>query len=480
MERMNLDSQMSLLIVEDNPTLTVAYQEYLRHEPCHLTFVDNGTDALTHIGQKVPDAILLDLGLPDMNGMEILKHINEDQLPCSVVVVTAQGSIDIAVEAMRYKAFDFVEKPFDGQRLIVTLHNALRHQRLERTLDIYKQRDRRQYYDFIGASPPMQLLYQIIDNAASSKATVFITGESGTGKELCAEAIHKRSPRRDKRFVAINCAAIPKELMESEIFGHIRGAFTGAVSDRPGAAFQADEGTLFLDEIGDMSLDLQSKLLRFIQTGVVQKVGSNKLEEVDVRFICATNHDPLVDVQEGRFREDLYYRLHVIPISLPPLRERDDDILLIAKHFLLKYSKEEKKSFTRFSSKTEDILLRYNWPGNVRQLQNVIRNVVVLNEGRQVIPDMLPAPLNKLTKAHSSPIVTTYHKATYVQSTKSMESNPSTSQMASTPSKEIRPLASVVKETINQAIEFCDGNVPRAAALLEVSPSTIYRKRHSW
>lgn len=206
----------------------------------------------------------------------------------------------------------------------------------------------------------MQVLYQIINNAASSKATVFITGESGTGKELCADAIHKESPRKNKPFIAINCAAIPKELMESEIFGHVKGAFTSAISERKGAALTANYGTLFLDEICEMSLDLQSKLLRFVQTGTVQPVGSTQLKKVDVRFICATNRDPLIEVQKGRFREDLYYRLHVIPILLPPLRGREDDILLIAKHFLTKYTQEEKKSFTDFSQETETVLLSYH------------------------------------------------------------------------------------------------------------------------
>ncbi|MEK8017059.1 MAG: sigma-54 dependent transcriptional regulator [Candidatus Parabeggiatoa sp.] len=476
-----IDPQMTLLIIEDSPTLVVAYQEYLREEACHVTYVDTGTDALAHIQKKVPDTILLDLGLPDMNGMEILKYTNEQQLPCLVVVVTAQGSIDIAVEAMRYKAFDFIEKPFDGQRLLVTLRNALRHQRLERALEKYQEKflERKQYYGFIGASSPMQVVYQIIENAASSKATVFITGESGTGKELCAEAIHKRSPRCKKPFIAINCAAIPKELMESEIFGHVRGAFTGAVNERQGAAFQANSGTLFLDEIGEMDLDLQSKLLRFVQTGIVQKVGGSKPEKVDVRFICATNHDPLVDVQEGRFREDLYYRLHVIPITLPPLRERENDILLIAREFLTKYTEEENKPFTGFAPEIEAILLHYDWPGNVRQLQNVIRNIVVLNDGEQVTRDMLPAPLNKeLHKNRLGSIMAISQKNP--EQTNSIVSFPSNAEMTKNNIQTIRPLWQVEKEAIVQAIEFCDGNIPKAAASLDVSPSTLYRKRQSW
>jgi len=470
---MNTESA-NILIVEDSLTLIIAYQEYLREEPFQVSFVENGADALAHIQRTVPNVIMLDLGLPDMNGMDILKYICEQQLPSTVVVVTAQGSINTAVEAMRYKAFDFIEKPFDGQRLVITLRNALRHQKLTQTVEIYKEKfERTHYYGFIGASPSMQVVYQIIEHAAPSKATIFITGESGTGKELCAEAIHKRSPRKDKPFVAINCSAIPRELIESEIFGHVKGAFTGAVSERQGAAFLANGGTLFLDEIGDMEFELQSKLLRFVQTGTVQKVGSNKLEKVNVRFVCATNHDPLLDVQEGRFREDLYYRLHVIPINLPPLREREDDILLIAQALITKYSQEENKNFAGFTPETEAIFLHYHWPGNVRQLQNVLRNIVVLNEGEKVTPEMLPIPLSQfsdkpikttLASTHSSSVTFTQSRLTEADNQQNL----------------ITPLWLVEKQTIEKAIELCNGNIPKAAALLEVSPSTIYRKRHHW
>jgi DNA-binding NtrC family response regulator len=477
---MNFEPEMTLLVVEDDATLVVVYQEYLRDEPCHVTYAQTGAEALDSIQEHVPDVVLLDLGLPDINGMDILKYINDQQLPCSVVVVTAQGSVDVAVAAMRYKAIDFIEKPFEGQRVLVTIRGALRRRQLEKDVEIYKKEvanyeklKRKRYYSFIGASGPMQAVYHIIESAASSKATVFITGESGTGKELCAEAIHKQSPRRNKSFVALNCAAIPKELMESQIFGHVKGAFTGAVNDRAGAAFQANGGTLFL---GEMDLDLQTKLLRFVQTGVVQKVGSNKAENVDVRFICATNRDPLIDVQEGRFREDLYYRLHVIPISLPALRERGKDILLIAQHFLTKYTREENKSFDGFASETENILLHYLWPGNVRQLENVIRNIVVLHDSTQVTPEMLPAPLNgkkgQFDLTHSSlqtnDIQTQLINSVISSSTGAKEAN------------SIRPLWEIEKDAIERAIELCEGSVAKAAALLQVSPSTLYRKRQNW
>lgn len=473
---MGLGQKPKVLLVEDSPSLALVYQEYLRNEPWHVSHCDTGQDALTFINATPPDVILLDLELPDINGMEILKHVYQSHLPSAVVIITAHGSVDIAVEAMRYRALDFVEKPFDAKRLIVTLRNALEHQKLSRIVEIYRENfDREQYHGFIGASLAMQGVYRIIDNAAPSTATVFITGESGTGKELCAEAIHKQSPRREKPFIPLNCAAIPKDLMESEIFGHVKGAFTGAVKEREGAASRANGGTLFLDEIGDMDLELQSKLLRFVQTGVLQKVGSNTQEKVDVRFVCATNHDPLQDVQAGRFREDLYYRLNVIPIHLPPLREREGDILLIAQRFLLTYSKEENKSFTHFDTEVEELFSHYEWPGNVRQLQNVIRNIVVLNEAEKVSIDMLPPPLNTLP---FTPVASTMTAKT-APNTPIKNNVPQNSDIF-TPTNVIRPLWLVEKETIENAIKACDGNIPRAAALLEVSPSTIYRKRQSW
>jgi len=312
----------------------------------------------------------------------------------------------------------------------------------------------------------MQTVYRIIDSAAPSTATVFITGESGTGKELCAAAIHRQSPRRDGPFVALNCGAIPRDLMESEIFGHVRGAFTGAAKDRLGAAGQADKGTLFLDEIGEMDLELQTKLLRFVQTGTYQKVGDTRLNAVDVRFVCATNRDPLKEVAEGRFREDLYYRLHVIPIHMPALRERAEDVLPLAHHFLMRLAQEEGKGFRGFAPDVEEILLAYQWPGNVRQLQNVIRNVVVLQKGELVTAGMLPSPLNSGVPGRPD----------NVASARAADVVP---PPPATPAQ-LKPLWLVEREAIERAIAYCGGNIPRAAALLEVSPSTIYRKRQAW
>jgi len=311
----------------------------------------------------------------------------------------------------------------------------------------------------------MQAIYRIIESAASSRASVFITGESGSGKEVCAEAIHNEGVRKKKPFIALNCAAIPRELMESEIFGHVKGAFTGAAGERQGAASLSDGGSLFLDEIGEMDLALQSKLLRFVQTGTFQKVGGNTIEKVDVRFISATNRDPLEMVQLGNFREDLYYRLHVIPIHLPPLRECGNDVMRIAEKYLRDYAEEEQKTFREFSPQAAETLKRYQWPGNVRQLQNVIRNIVVLQNGNVVTESMLP----DLMHSGSLALPAEEQGISSAQTIADLDDD-----------QPIKPLWQIERDAIEYAISKCDGNVPRAAALLEISPSTIYRKRPGW
>jgi DNA-binding NtrC family response regulator len=454
----------SVLLIEDSQSLSLVYQDYLRNEKIELHHLENGAKALGFIESDLPEVVFLDLKLPDMDGMDILKSIHQQNQPCTVVIITAHGNVDIAVDAMRYGAFDFLEKPFNGKRLLVTLRNALNSRSLHNEVEQYRQDNRKQYYGFIGASSIMQSVYRIIDSVAPSKATVFITGESGTGKEVCAEAIHKQSPRKAQPFIALNCAAIPHDLMESEIFGHVKGAFTGAASERKGAAILADGGTLFLDEICEMDVDLQSKLLRFIQTGNVQKVGSSKIEEVDVRFVCATNRNPQAEVKAGRFREDLFYRLHVIPIQLPALRERDNDILLIADNFLSVYSAEEHKDFSGMTAECEVAFLNYPWPGNIRELQNVIRNIIVLNNAPLIQKSMLPPPLDSL--------VTCKLEAQSLMAKGGVVINAEVD--------DIIPLSQVEKQVIDRAISYCDGYIPQAAALLDVSPSTIYRKRQAW
>jgi len=308
----------------------------------------------------------------------------------------------------------------------------------------------------------MQQVYRLVDAAAKSDATVFITGESGTGKEVCAEAIHRLGARAGKPFIPLNCAAIPRDLTESELFGHVKGAFTGAISDREGAVRLAHGGTLFLDEIGEISPDMQTKLLRFLQTLTYQRVGDSRSESADIRIVCATNKDPLAEIGAGRFREDLFYRLYVLPIHMPLLSRRGDDIIDLAHVLLRRYAAEEKKDFEGFAPETENHLLHYSWPGNIRQLQNVIRHIVVMNDGPLVTPGMLPASL--------------LHGATAPPAAPGAAMPDNAARSAAV----IRPLAAIEREAIENAIALCGGNIPKAAAALGLSPSTLYRKKAAW
>ncbi len=464
-----------ILLVEDSPSLVAVYDGYLQKSDYRVVAVDTGAKALVELDQNVPDLVLLDLRLPDMSGMDLLKLIHERGMGCAVVIITAHGSIDLAIESMRFGASDFLTKPFDAARLRVTVNNALEKRRLTDMVTSYQNTfERDHFHRFIGASLPMQAVFRMVESAGPSNATIFISGESGTGKELCAEAVHQESPRNNGPFVAMNCAAIPRDLMESEVFGHVKGAFTGAAGNRDGAASRANGGTLFLDEVCEMNLELQSKLLRFIQTGRFQRVGAEKEEQVDIRIVCATNRDPMEEVKEGRFREDLYYRLNVIPIHLPPLRDRAEDITLIAGKLLQRISKEEKKEFVKFSTAAEDFFLNYSWPGNVRELENIIRNIVVLNTGDQVSYDMLPHSLFP-TSGKSETEISVPREAV-------MEGEKEDFDSVQVPGSvgEIRALWIEERDVIERAILLCDGNIPKAAALLDISASTIYRKRLAW
>jgi two-component system repressor protein LuxO len=433
-----------LLLVEDTPSILRLYHEVLKKLDVDLIDATTGARALEILDDAIPDVVLLDVELPDTNGLDILRRIRARNLPSAVIIITAHGSVKVAVEAMREGAYDFIMKPFPPDRLIVTVRNALERRQLQTLAAASEVAKEGKFCGLIGASLPMRAVYHVIESAASSRATVFITGESGTGKELCAQAIHELSPRRDGPFVAVNCGAIPRELMESEMFGHVRGAFTGAVGNRDGAISRAKGGTLFLDEICEMDPTLQVKLLRVIQSGEFQKVGDSDTERADVRYVCATNRDPWNEVQAGRFRED---------------------ILLIARHFLTLYSKEEGKSFSDFDESAVRALCRYPWPGNIRELQNVLRNTVLFSQGTLVGEAML-SRLDPGAMPRPASIAT-------------LTPTPRPAA-ASNGTGTIKPLWLIEKEAIEEAIALCGGNVPRAAALLEINPSTIYRRKAEW
>ncbi|MFA0055798.1 sigma-54-dependent transcriptional regulator [Vibrio echinoideorum] len=482
-----------VLLVEDSTSLAVLYKQYVKDEPYDIFHVETGAEAKTFIERHAPQLVILDLKLPDMPGEEVLDWISDNEIPTAVIIATAHGSVNVAVDLIQRGAEDFLEKPIQADRLKTSVKLHLRRAQLENLVDdIQNKFDRDCFHKFIGSCLPMQAVYKIIDSVAPTTASVFINGESGTGKEVCAEAIHQESQRSNKPFVAINCGAIPRDLMESEIFGHVKGAFTGATTDRKGAAMQADGGTLFLDELCEMELEMQKKLLRFLQTGTFTPLGGNQEIRVNVRIISATNRDPLIEVEEGRFREDLYYRVHVVPIEMPPLRQREGDIITLANYFLRLYAKEDNKKFDSIDVETQSILNQYNWPGNVRQLQNVIRNIVVLNNEACIRKHMLPPPINvtvypePITNNQLSEITLT--TADELETRKKKHLHKATTDKNKAPflptlitqNSNVRPMWQIEREAIQHAIKYCNGNVINAAVLLELSPSTVYRKKQVW
>jgi two-component system repressor protein LuxO len=428
-----------------------------------VELVSSGREALEVLRNARFDIILADMpSLADISerddeGMARLVRLAEGAL---VIAMAGGASVSAAVSAMRAGAHDYVAKPVAAPALATRIGELAQRHGRPRTLGIDTRHDEgvTDYSGFVGGSDAMQFLYEQIGRIATSSAPVFITGESGTGKDVCAEALHAEGPRQGKRFVAVNCAAIPRDLMESELFGVARGAFTGAHEDRKGAAELADGGTLFLDEIGEMDLSLQSKLLRFLQTGTLSRVGDGHMRKVDVRVICATNRNPLQMISERKFREDLFYRLHVLPIHLPPLRQRPTDVMVLARHFLDRYAREEHKAFAGFSHDAAQQMTAADWPGNVRQLQNLIRRIVVMFDGGEIDLSMVTA-----ADIESQAFVP-------------MEAgSPRTSAR-----RNILPMWQQEQKIIEDAIAAYSGNISMAAAALEISPSTIYRKRQGW
>ncbi len=459
-----------ILIVEDNQSTALIFESYLSEE-FNVIRVAKGQLAIDAVSQGGVDAVLLDLSLPDISGIDVLSAIRAQDSEVPIIIVSSDQSNQKIATALKLGANDYVIKPVDRTRLVVTVSNALKEFELSsivRQLNHFGSTD--VMHDMVGQSAASHRIFDLIRSMAKTKASVFITGESGVGKEVCAQAIHMESDRKHSRFVAINCAAIPHDLLESEIFGHVKGSFTGATKDRTGAAALADKGTLFLDEIGEMPMDLQSKLLRFIQTETYTPIGSNKEVKADIRFITATNRSPKDAIREHLLREDLFYRLNVISIEIPPLRERKDDVLALAKHFLRIYSREEKKQFIKFNAAVEAVLPMYDWPGNVRELANFVRNTVVLNDGVEITPRMLPYYLLENASVGNSPRMMS-----------ATPSNPMDKGAENTNlSVTVRPLHEEERTIIERAIAHFDGKVKLAAKALKVSPSTLYRKMEKW
>jgi two-component system, NtrC family, nitrogen regulation response regulator NtrX len=379
-----------ILVIDDETAIREAIRMTLEYEGYRVDEARSGQDGLDKAGRTLYDAILLDIKMPVLDGIEVLENLKEQRITTPVVMVSGHGDVHTAVECTKRGAFDFLEKPLNRDKLLLTVRNAVRQRSLEEENIELKEKAEKEY-QLVGVSAPMSELKSQVERAAPTRATVLITGESGTGKELVAREIHRRSSRSTLPFIQVNCAAIPDELIESELFGHEKGSFTGAVRKQVGKFVAADGGTIFLDEIGDMSVRTQAKVLRVLQEGDVEPVGSATIIKVDVRVIAATNKDLTEEIQAGRFREDLYYRLNVIPIRTPPLRERRDDVPVLAQHFAKLFSQEHNYHPKQFSPAALKALSDAQWRGNVRELRNLIERLVIMVPSDSIDVTDLPA-----------------------------------------------------------------------------------------
>jgi len=381
-----------VLVIDDEAEIRESLETLLQLEGYTVTSAATGTEGTTLLGERSFDIVLLDLALPDKNGMDVLTEIHMVNPQQPVIMITAYGTVENAVRAMQTGATNFIQKPWDNEKLLADVRAAVARQRAEEE-NIQLKRALKQRYDFeniVGKSEPMLKIFDLVSQVSPSRSTILLQGESGTGKELIAKAIHLHSARRDRPFVPVNTGSMPADLLESNLFGHVKGAFTSAIASKKGLFEVADRGTLFLDEIGTMTLDTQSKILRVLQDRKFMHLGGIQEMQVDVRIIAATNVDLRQMVREGRFREDLFYRLNVITIDLPPLRQRREDIPLLVDHFLKKYSDENERPRCRVTTEALRPLLTYSWPGNVRELENVIERAVVLSSGTEIAIDLLP------------------------------------------------------------------------------------------
>lgn len=447
-----ISNKANILIVDDDKNICKMIEASLRKEKRYeIDTALSGEACLRVIKESLPDLILLDIQMPGIDGIETLQKIRAENAYVPVIMMTAHGTIERAVTSMKLGAYDFLTKPFARDRLLVTVGNALVNSSLRREVDELRSELKGKYTfaNIIGQSGVMQDVFRSVEKVFTSNVTVLIQGESGTGKELIARAIHYNSALRlAKPFVAVNCSALPESLLESELFGHEKGSFTGALGRRIGKFEQANGGTIFLDEIGLMTPATQSKLLRVLQEREFERVGGNELVKVDVRVISATNKDLEEEMKKGEFREDLYYRISVFPIKLPPLRERREDIPLLAGHFLQKYSKQESKPIEGITPDALELMLAYHWPGNVRELENAMERAMVLANGPEISAKDLPAAVRSLGE-----------KRIYE----------SDNTLASWIEK-------LEEEALRQALLECEGNISQTAKKLGIGRATIYRK----
>jgi DNA-binding NtrC family response regulator len=389
----------NLLIVDDDDALVKVFERVAKDEGLSVGIARSGTEAVEYLNRHVVEVAVVDINLPGYSGMQLLEYIKKNEFSTEVIIITGVGSVETAVRAIKMGAYDYLTKPFDNvTKVVLIINKALERFRLmQRIRRLERQGDEKLSYEgIVGKSKKMQDVFSTVDSIAGTTSTVLLLGESGTGKELVARAIHNRSKRADEPFVVINCAALSENLLESELFGHVKGAFTGAIADKMGLFAEANKGTIFLDEIGEVPSSTQVKLLRVLQEGEIRPVGGNCNRHIDVRLIAATNRDLSHAVSEGAFREDLYYRLNVIQIGMPAMRERPEDIPLLAYHFLQKYATKLEKAVTKIAVDALQVLQNYQWIGNVRELENVIERAVVLVQGDTVtVRDMPPRILGE-------------------------------------------------------------------------------------
>jgi len=434
-----------------------------------------GADLNRLFAHRKCDALILDVNLPDADGVDLLREVHDSEPELPVILATAHANVEKAVEAMKLGAYDFIVKPVDSTRLEILLKNAIGHYHLTRKVQDLESKlsGRKRFGEIIGANKQLQLIYSVIGNVSASDASVMITGESGTGKELVARAIHRLSPRGRREMVDMNCAAIPDALMESELFGYEKGAFTGAIQRYIGCCERSDQSTLFLDEICEMPFQIQAKLLRFTQERNFFRLAGRERIQVDCRIISATNKDPWKEVQENRFREDLYYRINVVPIHVPPLRERRDDIPMLADHFLQKHSSQNRKSFDSISEDAILAFYQYDWPGNVRELENAVAQAVVLHNGKTITLDMIAShirnPETGEKRGTESPAEGERNRS--VEFIPAQSSTPAESDQAP-----VKPMWQREKDAIQEALRFFHGNIAETCEHLEMSRATLYRK----
>ncbi len=387
-----------ILVVDDEDRIRQSLNGILGDEGYEVMEAKEGSQALKQIETDPPDLVLLDIWMPGIDGMEVLERVKGQISSLPVIMISGHGNIELAVKAVKLGAYDFIEKPLSLEKVLLTVNNALLFSKLEQENRALRQAIQKKY-EIVGRSPEIQKLKEQIKIVAPTNGWVLINGENGTGKELVARGVHAFSMRADKSFVEVNCAAIPEELIESELFGHEKGSFTGALTKKRGKFDLANEGTIFLDEIADMSLKTQAKILRILQEQKFERVGGTEMIYVDVRVIAATNRDLKEEIQKGKFREDLYYRLNVIPITVPPLRDRKDDIPLLVEHFIAEFCLENNKELKRISPEAMNLLQNYSWPGNVRELKNIVERMVIMTRGPVVEVKDVPDPVREYPRS---------------------------------------------------------------------------------